>query len=104
MFSNLGQTTGAEENVVFPADDYGCVQVFDDYADAERLEVATEQFVRVECTGNVFEDNLCYPVMERSDDCLYTRRGDYVLERNVLRGANGAMTRCEGQLEGANRL
>ena len=111
MFRNLGQMTGAEESVEYPAEEYGCIQVFDDFGDIEPQSPGPDssgmdatELVSLECTANIFEDNLCYPVVERSDDRLYLHSDRCVLERNVLRGFNGTMTRRQGQLDGANQL
>lgn len=106
MFHNLGQMTGAEESVTFPAEEYGCIQVFDDFGDIgpKNCAMDSNRLVSLECANSVFEDNLCYPVVERSDDRLYLHSDRCVLRRNELRGYNATMTRRDGHLDSANEL
>ena len=118
IFRNLGQITGGEESIIYPAEQYGCILIFDDFGDLNGSVSSASngngkhksngdnqlELVSLECISNIFEDNLCYPVVERSDDQLYLRSDRYILRQNVLRGFNGTMTRCEGQLDDANKL
>lgn len=61
----------------------------------------TEDFVKLICTGNIFEDNLCYPIAERAKNTgslneitiaesgMYIDRQElYTLKNNMLKGDN----------------
>ena len=79
--------------------EFGCilinVQSYGPYTDG------TETFVRLNCEGNIFEDNLCYPIAERCryDENTYETVTEpiyidkmelYHLKDNILKGYNGS--------------
>ena len=113
LFRNNGQLTGEEASVITPADEYGCIQIFDDYGDIapsnsynqDSDDSQLQLFVQLKCIGNTFQDNLCYPIVERSNgDYLLRNTDTYLLKDNKLKGYNGTYTTQKDNIEDANTL
>jgi len=109
VFTNNGQITGDEAFVMAPSEEYGCIQVFDNYGDVPHDELPNEhQVVKLKCVNNTFRDNLCYPIVERSDgreDEYFIFDTDlYEMNGNKLEGANGTYTKQVGKIHDANQV
>ena len=103
-FEDCGQLTGAEESLLSGSDEYGCVQIFDNFADAWPRQAQVASQVALRCSENTFVNNLCYTIVERSDSRAYIDSDRYCLDHNALRGFNGAGTRQAGEVLDANTL
>ena len=77
-----------------------CIQIFDDYDD-----MSEKSFVQLRCEGNVFENNLCYPIAERLGQRMYgSKTSLYSLSNNTLKGYNATEVRKGKQVDDANRI
>ena len=99
LFTKNGQVRGREQPPNSPSETYGCIQVFDE---EDTVDDET-QLVKLTCTDNVFEDNLCYPVVERIHRWILDAN-TYVLKKNILKGYNGIYTKRTDVLRDANVL
>ena len=93
LFTNNGQIVGEEESVITPSVEYGCVQVFDNFLE---LPGSKRSIVHLKCIGNTFRDNLCYPIVERSNglakEYFIWGTDKYMAKHNQLDGYNGTYT------------
>ena len=107
LFTNNGQIVGEEDDVMLPAEEYGCIHLFDNYGDVPDY-AALKKLVDLKCVGNTFCDNLCYPIVERSNgsgnEYFLYGTDSYILRKNVLDGFNGTYTAQRGNIKDANVL
>merc|ERR1712228_912478 len=96
LFTKNGQVRGQELPRLAPAETYGCIQIFDAYENVDEQS----ELVQLKCTDNTFEDNLCYPIVERINKNILNAK-TYILENNVLRGYNGIYTRQSAEIKDA---
>eukprot|EP01084_Bolivina_argentea_P112940 201387_1 len=75
------------------------------------------KFVVLKCIGNIFKDNLCYPIAERhvpynennepsehAGDEFIINTDHVILKDNVLRGFNGTEVRVDDDISDANKM
>ena len=107
LFTNNGQITGEEDDIMLPAEEYGCIHLFDNYGDVREYG-SIRKLVDLKCVGNTFRDNLCYPIVERSNgrgnEYFLYGTDSYILEKNSLDGFNGTYTAQGGNIKDANVL
>ena len=85
--------------------EYGCICVWD-----KELIFSDERgdSIELECIGNVFENNYCYPFVEISDPgnggYIIYNTDKYVFRNNTLKGYNKPNSITRKELEDGNRL
>ena len=103
--------------------EHACIQVInlDTVHDLRNKLIEGVKMVKLECVGNVFQDNLCFPIAERAE-IEYDEQGfDYFLspaerpiyignhelynlENNVLRGYNATSVTQQKNIADANKI
>ena len=99
---SLFKNCGKEDFYAYSAEN-ACIQIIDDYSEVRNFknEVIKEAYVELKCDGNVFEDNLCYPIAERAEADFANGGGhvsDYIGPNQCLMDSSSidffAVARC----------
>eukprot|EP01083_Nonionella_stella_P075263 204533_1 len=111
-FTNHGQRT-----TYYKQSESGCICIPHTYAhisidglDDMRESDAKEMDIELKCIGNIFENNLCYPITKCAEfgaddrDEFIVKAEKYILKHNVLRGYNRVPERKNMDIQTANKM